>query len=173
MNAAITEESTGASATAPDRPSPPAKKDPRRGLRPAWKPGQSGNPAGRPAIERKVRREARKFDKRMLAVLVAIAENPNESASERRKAAMDVIAVGNGRPELVQSVAGKDGQPLLGVNFNMASAPGQVWDPATAYRLMVNGTLDADANHPAFADRPALEVTETAALPPAGDEVSE
>ncbi len=77
-------------------------------------------------------------------------------ASERRRAAMDLIAVGSGRPALVQEIAGRDGAPvgpLVSVNFGMQS--GQPLTPADAYRLMCSGAIDPDPHHPAF--RPAID----------------
>jgi hypothetical protein len=70
---------------------------------------------------------------------------------------MDLIAVGSGRPALVQEIAGRDGQPvgpLVNLTFN-GQQPGAL-TPAEAYRLMVAGTIEADPQHPAF-EQPALE----------------
>jgi hypothetical protein len=138
------------SATAPETPHPPPKKS---NLRPPWKPGQSGNPRGRPPREPRVRRYARRFDRAMCKVLAELAQNPKVPPSERRRAAMDLIAVGSGRPALVQEIAGKEGQPLVGVNFNMgmstAGAHGRL-SPEQAYRLMVEGVIEATGDHPAF-----------------------
>jgi hypothetical protein len=70
----------------------------------------------------------------MVAVLASIAEDPKEPASERRKAAMDVIAVGGGKPPLVQEIAGRDGQPAGAlVNINLPARP---LTPAEAYDAM-------------------------------------
>lgn len=102
---------------APPEPRPPPPKQ----LKP-WKPGQSGNPAGRPKIEPRVRRYARRYDRRMCRVLAELAMDAKVAPSERRRAAMDLIAVGSGRPALVQEIAGRDGAPvgpLVNVNLGM------------------------------------------------------
>jgi hypothetical protein len=84
-----------------------------------WLPGQSGNPGGRKKIEPRVRRYARRYDRRMIKVLVALAEDQKQGPDERRKAAMDVIATGNGRPATTQELVGRPDAPL--VNINLAS----------------------------------------------------
>jgi len=139
---------------APESGSPPPKK--LRNLRPPWKPGQSGNPAGRPKIEPRVRRFARKFDRAMCKTLAAIAMDEKVPPGERRRAAMDLISVGSGRPALVQEIAGRDGAPVGPlVNINMGTQ-GQQLSPADAYRLMCAKVIPADPNHPAF-KRPVIE----------------
>jgi hypothetical protein len=67
---------------------------------------------------------------------------------------MDLIAVGSGRPALVQEIAGRPDAPLVAVNFGMQH--GAPLSPEDAYRLMVQGVIEPDGGHPAFA-RPALE----------------
>lgn len=116
--------------------------------------GVSGNPAGRPKIEARVRRYARKYDRRMCKVLAEIAEDPKQPVSERRRAAMDLIAVGSGRPAVVQEIAGKNGAPvgpLVSLNFGAQSGP---LSPEQAYRLMLEGQLAPD---PAAFQRPPIE----------------
>ncbi len=142
-------------ANAPERAGPPPKS--LANLRP-WKPGQSGNGRGRPKIEPRVRRYARKYDRAMCKTLAEIAQDPKVPPSERRRAAMDLISVGSGRPALVQEIAGRDGSPLGPlVNVNVGLAPGQqMLSPEQAYRAMVEGILEPDSKHPAF-QRPALE----------------
>jgi hypothetical protein len=115
--------------------------------------GVSGNPAGRPKIEPRVRRYARRYDRRMCRVLAEIAEDPKQPVSERRRAAMDLIAVGSGRPAVIQEVGGKEGAPLVAFNFAPQHRP---LTPEAAYRLMVEGALEADSQHAAF--KPGEEV---------------
>jgi uncharacterized protein DUF5681 len=138
-------------------PAPPPKKVPQ--LRPPWKPGQSGNPKGRPKIEPRVRRYARRYDQQMCRVLASIAQDEKAPMSERRKAAMDLIAVGSGRPELVQQITGRNGEqlgPLVALNFAGGMQSGRELSPADAYKLMTENVIEADPRHPAF-ERPALE----------------
>ena len=119
--------------------------------------GVSGNPSGRRKIEPAVRRFARKFDRQMCAVLAALAMNPKVPPSERRRAAMDLIAVGNGRPALIQEIAGKDGAPagpLVNLSFALGLT-GAALAPAEVYRLMSDGTIPPDPDHESF--RPAIE----------------
>lgn len=122
--------------------------------------GVSGNPAGRPKVEPRVRRYARRYDRRMCKVLASIAEDAKMPVSERRRAAMDLIAVGSGRPAVVQEVSGKNGAPVGPlVNITMGAPGGSVLDNASAYRLMADGILPADPGH----FRPAIDgATETA-----------
>jgi hypothetical protein len=119
--------------------------------------GASGNPGGRPRIEPRVRRYARRYDRRMCKVLATIAEDEKAPMSERRKAAMDLISVGSGRPALIQEIAGRDGAqlgPLVSVNLGVQQ--GQPLTPEQAYKMMVAGIIEASGDHPAF-QRPALE----------------
>jgi hypothetical protein len=114
--------------------------------------GRSGNPSGRPRIEPRVRRYARRYDRRMCKVLATIAEDKDASPSERRKAAMDLISVGSGRPALVQEIAGRNGEqlgPLVALNFGGPMNHGQM-SPADAYKLMLSGAIDPDPDHPSF-----------------------
>ena len=116
-----------------------------------WKPGQSGNPAGRPKIEPRVRRYARRYDRRMCQVLASIAEDPKVSASERRRAAMDLVAIGSGRPATTQELIGRPDAPLgplVALTFN-GQQPGGI-SAAEAYRLMSQGAIEADPEHKAF-----------------------
>jgi hypothetical protein len=139
-------EKGGASAN--ERRTPASKS--LSNLRP-WKPGQSGNPNGRPKIEARVRRYARRYDRRMCKVLAQIAEDPKVAPSERRRAAMDLIACGSGRPALVQELTGRDGQPVGPlVSLSFQSGHGGGLSPSEAYHLMCQGTLEADPKHPAF-----------------------
>ena len=122
-----------------------------KGMRP-WPKGVSGNPSGRPKIEPRVRKFARRYDRRMCKVLCSIAEDSKHPVSERRKAAMDLIAVGSGRPATTQELVGKNGAPvgpLVNVNLN-AQSSGPI-SPATAYRWMADGLIEADPQH--FAGR--------------------
>lgn len=134
---------------APTLPSehPPARKVVGR----PFPKGVSGNPKGRPRIEPRVRRYARRYDRRMCRVLAEIAEDKEAPPSERRRAAMDLIAVGSGRPALVQEVAGRLGAPLGPlVALNFGHSAGQPLSPADAYKLMAEGALEPDPAHPAF-----------------------
>jgi hypothetical protein len=96
----------------------------------------------------------------MCRVLANIAEDEKAPVSERRKAAMDLVSIGSGRPALVQEIAGRNGEqlgPLVALNFGGGMQHGQL-SPADAYRLMVEGVLEADGKHPAFGQqRPALD----------------
>lgn len=123
----------------------PVPNGQRGGLRP-WPKGVSGNPSGRPRIEKRVRRFARRYDRRMCKVLAEIAEDPKQPVSERRKAAMDLIAVGSGRPANVQEIAGKDGAPV-GPLVNITLGSQQGLTPERAYKLMLDGVLDPDPQH--------------------------
>jgi hypothetical protein len=90
-------------------------------LRP-WKPGQSGNPTGiNGRVEPRVRRYARKYDRRMCRVLARIAEDPKVPAAERRRAAMDLVAIGSGRPATTQELVGRPELPLIAMQFNGAA----------------------------------------------------
>lgn len=120
--------------------------------------GVSGNPSGRPRIEPRVRRYARKYDRAMCRTLAAIATDEKVPPGERRRAAMDLIAVGSGRPALVQEIAGRNGEqlgPLVALNFGGGMQHGQL-SPQDAYRMMVEGVLEVDPQHPSF-KRPAIE----------------
>jgi hypothetical protein len=126
--------------------------------------GQSGNPGGRPPIEPRVRRYARKYDRRMCRALAEIAIDPKVPASERRRAAMDLIAVGSGRPALVQEIAGRNGAPvgpLVAFNFN--NQPGQSLPPDVAYQMMCQGQVPIDPEYfrPAIEVQPTVQGTET------------
>ena len=123
-----------------------------------FRKGSSGNPGGRPRIEPRVRRYARTYDRAMCKVLAEIAQDEKAPVSERRKAAMDLIAVGSGRPELVQQISGRNGEPigpLVALNFSGGHG-GRDLTPADAYKLMVEGHLPIDPRHEAF-QRPAIE----------------
>jgi hypothetical protein len=123
-----------------------------------FRKGVSGNPAGRPRIEPRVRRYARTYDRAMCKVLAEIAQDEKAPVSERRKAAMDLIAVGSGRPELLQQVTGRDGAPIGPlVNFNIGMQQrGERLPAGDVYRAMVENLIPADPAHEAF-QRPALE----------------
>jgi hypothetical protein len=119
--------------------------------------GVSGNPSGRPRVEPRVRRYARKYDRKMCKTLAEIAQDTKLPAGERRRAAMDLIAVGSGRPALVQEIAGRNGEqlgPLVALNFGGGMQHGQL-SPADAYRLMMEGIIEPSGDHPAF--HPVIE----------------
>jgi hypothetical protein len=122
-----------------------------------WRPGQSGNGKGRPKIEPRVRRYARTYDRAMCKVLAEIAQDPKVPPSERRRAAMDLISVGSGRPALVQEIAGRNGEqlgPLVALNFQGGMQHGAL-TPQDVYRAMIENVIEADPRHPAF--HPAIE----------------
>lgn len=128
--------------------------------------GVSGNPHGRPKIEPRVRKLARCYDRRMVRVLASIAEDTTVAPSERRKCACELVAIGSGRPALVQEIAGKDGAafgPLVNMNFGMGGA----LTPEQAYAAMCAGAIPADGAHEAFgtAPDPALIAEQDAASP--------
>jgi len=69
---------------------------------------------------------------------------------------MDLQAIGSGRPPTTQELVGRPDappSPLVSLTFN-GQQPGAL-SPAEAYRLMSQGVIDADGQHPAFA--PAIE----------------
>jgi hypothetical protein len=149
--------------------------DPRRkNLRPAWPKGVSGNPNGRPRIEPRVRRYARRYDRRMCKVLAEIAQDTKLPAAERRRAAMDLVSIGSGRPALVQEITGRDGEqlaPLVSLNFPQ---PGQPLTPEAAYAAMIRGELEPDPHHPAFrSQRPPIEGEAAPAAPAAANAPTE
>jgi hypothetical protein len=99
----------------------------------------------------------------MCKVLASIAEDPKAPWAERRRAAMDLVSVGSGRPALIQEIAGRDGQPvgpLVALTFN-GHQPGGQLTAAQAYAYMVSGQLPADPDHEAFRtiESTAAEVT--------------
>jgi hypothetical protein len=92
----------------------------------------------------------------MCKVLAELARDPKVPPSERRRAAMDLIAVGSGRPATTQELLGRPDAPLgplVSLTFQ-GQQPGAL-TPAQAYQLMVAGAIDVDPSHPAF--RPAIE----------------
>lgn len=134
------------------------RSPPSKNLRPPWPKGVSGNPSGRPKSEPRVRRYARRYDRRAVEELFRIGTDPKAPFDVRRRALMDLIAVGSGRPALVQEIAGRDGQPvgpLVALNFGMQ--PGQSLSPEQAYKLMVEGIIEADPRHTAFEQRSTIE----------------
>jgi hypothetical protein len=137
----MTTEDSKADPVTPERGGPPPKS--LANLRP-WPKGVSGNPGGKPRIEPRVRRYARRYDRRMCQVLAELAEDPKAPWSERRRAAMDLIAVGSGRPALVQEVSG--GAPLVNVDLRGAGAqhvgPVTPAEASRVYRAMVAGLVD-------------------------------
>ena len=72
---------------------------------------------------------------------------------------MDLIAVGSGRPAVVQEVGGRNGAPLGPlVNVNVGAPPGGQLAPEQAYQMMVEGRIPLDPQHEAFRPtRPAIE----------------
>lgn len=133
-------------------PTPASARPPARKV--VGKPFVKGicpNPGGRPKREPRVKRFARRFSRRMIKVLVDLAEDSKNAPSERRKAAMDVIAYDAGRPAVVQEIAGRDGQPVGPlVNIQLGQQPGSALTAAQAYAYMVSGAIPADPDHEAF-----------------------
>jgi hypothetical protein len=118
-----------------------------------WVKGQSGNPRGYSENRRsepRVRRYARKYDQRMVKVLASIAENPEVSPTERRRAAMDLIAIGSGRPATTQELVGRPDAPLVNINMGGATPDNPLRvaseiEAAAAYSRVIRGELDVDA----------------------------
>jgi hypothetical protein len=167
------------SASASEEDSPRLKN-----LRPPWPKGISGNPRGRPRIEPRVRRYARRYDRRMCKVLASIAEDEKAPWSERRRAAMDLVAIGSGRPTLVQEVAGRNGEeltPLVQMNFGSGGGRGELYgnmSPDQVYAAVIRGEMSTEAagRHPAFQRQPPIDIaaapTLTARPPVASPESS-
>lgn len=81
-------------------------------------------------------------------MLASIAEDQKAPISERRRAAMDLIAVGSGRPATTQELVGKNGAPVGPlVSVNVGTQPGGAYSPAQAYRWMADGVIEADPQH--------------------------
>lgn len=118
--------------------------------------GVSGNPQGRPRIEPRVRRYARKYDRRAVRELWRIGSDPKTPPDVARRTLMDLVAIGSGRPTLVQEVAGRDGAPLgplVNLNFSQ-SGP---LTPEAAYKAMLSGEIPLDPQHEAFQQRPPID----------------
>jgi hypothetical protein len=88
----------------------------------------------------------------LVAELWKIGTDPKVDPDVRRRCLMDLQSVGNGRPPVTQEIVGRPDAPLVALNFG---APGPL-TPDQAYKLMVDGVLEPDPNHPAF-KRPAIE----------------
>jgi len=116
--------------------------------------GVSGNPGGRPRVEPRIRRRARRYDTLLVRELWKIGSDPKVDPDVRRRALMDLQSIGNGRPPTTQEVVGRPDAPLVAMNFAMQ--PGQALSPEQAYKLMLEGVLELDPQHPAF-NRKALE----------------
>ena len=77
-------------------------------LRP-WKPGQSGNPAGRPkGIAKTVRERCGGDPQRLVDILLAIAEDDSQRASDRTNAARALIEHGWGKAPAFAAIEGTD-----------------------------------------------------------------
>jgi hypothetical protein len=137
----------------------------RRNLRTPWVKGQSGNPKGRPRIEPRVRRYARTYDQRMCKVLASIAEDPKAPWSERRRAAMDLIAVGSGRPSVTQEVLRPEtGAPL--VHIDMRGGPSSAGMTPAQAREFIRGNPRAPREQLEAAETVLIDAAATAtALP--------
>jgi hypothetical protein len=152
----MTSEPTEGGASASESASPPPNGSGRLVVGRPFQPGVSGNPLGRPRIEPRVRRYARKYDRRAVKELWRRGSDPKTPPDVARRTLMDLIAIGSGRPTLVQEVAGRDGaplSPLVQLNFPQ---PGAQLSPEAAYKFMLNGTIPLDPAHEAF-HRPPIE----------------
>jgi hypothetical protein len=147
MDAANTSEGHS---SAPESATPQPNSGARKIIGRPFPKGTSGNPNGRPQIERRVRRYARKYDRKMCKVLATLAQDEKVPPSERRRAAMDLIAVGSGRPALVQEVSGQGGAPLGPlVNFNFAGGGMSAFD---AHKVLLENPGLSDAEQQTFID---------------------
>lgn len=144
-----------------DSANAPDSQSPARTQRGHFVRGISGNPSGRPkSPPDRVKRIARRFTRRMVGVLVSIAEDAKAPHRERHRAAETVLAYGYGRPPTTQEVI-RPAAVGVSVSVGMgAPAQGATWDTATAYRLMCEGVLAPD---PGYFDR--QPVTKEAAVP--------
>jgi hypothetical protein len=140
----VSEEENGATLAVPSVETP-ADMPARSVVGRPFPKGVSGNPRGRPRIEPKVRRYARRYDRRAVAELFKLGSDPKVPADVRRRALTDLIAIGSGRPVLIQETAGKQ-QPLvsIGINAGAAGLTGRIApaDAARAYRDLVAGLVD-------------------------------
>lgn len=122
-------------AHAPEPAIPPPNSNSRKVIGRPFPKGISGNPNGRPRIEPRVRRYARRYDRRMCKILASIAADEKVPPAERRRAAMDLVAIGSGRPAVTQEVL-RPG-PLVAMQFNGAPAPPPAgMDPVDAAVLL-------------------------------------
>jgi hypothetical protein len=112
--------------------------------------------SGRPRVEPRVRKLARRYDRRAVKELFRIGTDPKAPHDVRRRALGDLVAIGSGRPALVQEIAGRGGEPLsplVQLNFPQ---PGVVLTAEQAYAAMIHGTIPLDPDHVAFR-RPPIE----------------
>jgi hypothetical protein len=140
--------------TTPASNLPPAKRVIGR----PFPKGVSGNPSGRPRLEARIRRYARKYDRRLVDELWKLGTDPKVPADVRRRTLMDLQAIGSGRPPTTQELVGRPDAPLGPlVSLTFQGQQPSALTPAQAYELMVRGTLEADPQHEAFQRRPAIE----------------
>jgi hypothetical protein len=81
-----------------------------------WPRGVSGNPLGRPKIEPRVRRYARRFSRQMVNVLRKIALDEKESTEQRRRAAVQLIEIADGKHPTSQTIV----SPLSATQVNVS-----------------------------------------------------
>jgi hypothetical protein len=125
---------------------PPPNGSGRKVIGRPFVPGQSGNPLGRPRVEPRVRRYARKYDRRAVRELWRIGSDPKTPPDIARRTLMDLVAIGSGRPTLVQEVAGREGAPLVNVNLGARELTPEDLGPAGArgYEMVMKGELAAE-----------------------------
>lgn len=73
----------------------------------SWKPGQSGNPAGRPKGIAATVRDATD-PVALVAILLAVANDPRAKASERIAAVRELLDRGYGKAPAFQAMEGSD-----------------------------------------------------------------
>lgn len=74
-----------------------------------WKPGQSGNPAGRPrGIARTVRERCGGDPELLVDILLSVAQDETQRASDRTNAARALIEHGWGKPPAFAAIEGAD-----------------------------------------------------------------
>lgn len=140
-----------------ERPTPPPNGAGRKVVGRPFRPGVSGNPSGRPRIEPRVRRFARRYDRRAVRELFRIGCDPRAPYDTRRRALGDLIAIGSGRPVMVQEVAGRNGEPLaplVALNFSQPESVTPAEAVAT-YAAFMRNEISSEAALSVLSAQPA------------------